>query len=524
MYKVPGLYIENNSYFNHSVAFDNNFITAFIGITEKGPINKAIRIKSFNQFVEIFGGFTDYSYLPFSVNGYFNCGGKECAVIRIVHEENGISTSLKSKLIVNEINNREMFTIEALSCGSWGNNIGINLRYSNSLDLRKNQKKDLKINDIKIYFNIKYGDKTENFLNLSINPDHNDYFVQVINARSKFIKIKKQTDKICIPVEIFNKYLSKGSNGLIDLNEEDFIGRIKDYNNKTGLRIIENLDDVMLIVMPDVLSLYNKITDKNKAIEIINKIYKAAIEICEIKKDKIIIIDLPPVDDLNVLLKKIKDFNSKFACLFFPFIVIFNPLDKIKQSLIEIPCSAHAAGLISNYINNIKYNDSFSNKFLNQAVGINNRINSNDLKLLNEHGINSLKYIPVNGVKLWGLRTLSNKKSFRYISDTINMIKIKKALHKGLQWILFENISKILIKKIKRELSAFFQKLWLKGMLAGSKPKDAFYMICNENNNTIEDYENGIINIEIGVALTKPAEFVVINIRSNKEKIDIFDF
>ncbi len=523
MYKVPGFYIENNFFYNDSDAFCFNYVTAFIGITEKGPVNKAVRIKSFNQFIEVFGSFTDYSYLPYSVYGYFNCGGTECIIVRIVHEENSNITGLTSKITVNGINNNEMLIIEALSCGSWGNNISVNLRYSNNISLINGKIKDVKLNEIKINLTVKYKDKIENYINLSADPDNDCYFIKLINSRSKLVRINALKDEMLLPEEIFNKYLCRGSNGLIDLSPDDFTGCAGDFNNNTGLRIIENLDDVLLIVLPDALIFYNNMTDKDKAIELINKVYKSAIEICEIKNDKVVILDFPAVDDLNVLLNNIKNYDSKNACLFYPHLEVLNPSDGKNKSLLEIPCSGHAAGLISGYINNVKYNDSFSNKFLNYAAGIFKRLNGYDLKMLYESGINTLKYIPAGGVKLWGLRTLSKENSFKYITDTVNIIKIKKALVKGLQWILFENNSSSLRKNIKRDLVPFFQDLWLKGILSGSNPKEAFYIICDETNNTNEDYQNGKINIEIGIALTKPAEFIVVNIKSDNGNIDIFD-
>ena len=85
-YKVPGVYIEDDSQRIEPLKISKECLTGFLGVAEKGPVDKGVRIKSFNEFLEIFGGFTEYSYLAYSVYGYFLSGGKECIVVRVAHK------------------------------------------------------------------------------------------------------------------------------------------------------------------------------------------------------------------------------------------------------------------------------------------------------------------------------------------------------------------------------------------------------------------------------------------------------
>ena len=130
-YKVPGVYLEQDPKRIAPIKVKKECIVGFIGITEKGPLNKGVRIKSFGEFQKIYGGFTDYSYLAYSVYGFFLSGGRECVIARVAHynDKDKLNSACKSSILINATSENSYFKMEAISEGSWGDYIILDIRY-----------------------------------------------------------------------------------------------------------------------------------------------------------------------------------------------------------------------------------------------------------------------------------------------------------------------------------------------------------------------------------------------------------
>jgi phage tail sheath protein FI len=111
-----------------------------------------------------------------------------------------------------------------------------------------------------------------------------------------------------------------------------------------------------------------------------------------------------------------------------------------------------------------------------------------------------------------GGRTLNNSTGERYINVRRSMIFLKKELTDRSNFAVFENNSDALWTQLRNTLGTFLREYWSQGGLRGSTPDEAFYVRCDASNNTPTDILNGRVNIEIGVAVEYPAEFIVISI------------
>ena len=129
-------------------------------------------------------------------------------------------------------------------------------------------------------------------------------------------------------------------------------------------------------------------------------------------------------------------------------------------------------------------------------------------------GINAFRSFPNTGAVLWGARTTAcaSNSDFRYVNVRRFAFYLEQSLLDGLQWVVFELNTPTLWAAIRQAIDSFLIKLWQQGALQGSKPQQAFFVNCDATTTTQVDIENGRVNIQIGFAPLKPAEFVILSI------------
>lgn len=135
-----------------------------------------------------------------------------------------------------------------------------------------------------------------------------------------------------------------------------------------------------------------------------------------------------------------------------------------------------------------------------------------DQDMLNQAGINLIKRVPGYGFVIWGARTLKSGFPDRYISVRRSLMYIKKALHDGTRFAVFEPHTAELRLTLRATIQQFLNGIMQDGMLAGSTPDTAYFVICDETNNPPASVAAGELHIEVGLALLSPAEFIVISL------------
>jgi phage tail sheath protein FI len=111
-----------------------------------------------------------------------------------------------------------------------------------------------------------------------------------------------------------------------------------------------------------------------------------------------------------------------------------------------------------------------------------------------------------------GARTLKGGYADMYVPVRRSLIYLEKALVELTQFAIFEPNDTVLYRRISAILNGFLTNYWTQGGLRGTAPEQAFFVLCDSTNNTLSTVESGQVNIQVGVALQRPAEFVVINI------------
>ena len=143
---------------------------------------------------------------------------------------------------------------------------------------------------------------------------------------------------------------------------------------------------------------------------------------------------------------------------------------------------------------------------------------------LNPLGINCLRSFPVTGRVVWGARTLRGADQladeWKYIPVRRTALFIEESLYRGTQWVVFEPNDEPLWAQIRLNVGAFMHTLFRQGAFQGQTPKDAYFVKCDKESTTQNDIDLGIVNIIVGFAPLKPAEFVMIKLQQMAGQIE----
>jgi phage tail sheath protein FI len=155
------------------------------------------------------------------------------------------------------------------------------------------------------------------------------------------------------------------------------------------------------------------------------------------------------------------------------------------------------------------------------AVTINDLENGS----LNPLGINALRTFPIFGPISWGARTLEGAdqqaSEWKYIPVRRTALYIEESLYQGVKWVVFEPNDEPLWSQIRLNVGAFMQDLFRRGAFQGTTPREAYFVKCDKDTTTQNDIDRGIVNIVVGFAPLKPAEFVVIQIQQMAGQVQV---
>jgi phage tail sheath protein FI len=143
---------------------------------------------------------------------------------------------------------------------------------------------------------------------------------------------------------------------------------------------------------------------------------------------------------------------------------------------------------------------------------------------LNALGVNCLRVFPLIGPVVWGARTLDGAdmlaSEWKYVPVRRLALFLEESLHRGTKWVVFEPNDAPLWAQIRLIVGTFMHNLFRQGAFQGATPREAYFVKCDEETTTQTDVDNGFVNIVIGFAPLKPAEFVIIKIQQLAGQIE----
>lgn len=262
-----------------------------------------------------------------------------------------------------------------------------------------------------------------------------------------------------------------------------------------ALAAFEAIDEIALVVVPGATSA---------------EIQGAVIAHCERMGDRFAILDGQESDELTAANIQGGTGNSTYAAMYFPRIQVFDPAG---SKLDHVPPSGHIAGIYARVDTERGVHKAPANAVVRGALGVEHRLSRADQEGLNPAGINLIRDLNGNLV-VWGARTLGGDANgeWKYINVRRLFLFLRESIDEGTQWAVFEPNDTALWAKITRNVTAFLTNVWRSGALFGTTPAEAFYVRCDASTNPPEVRDLGQVVTEIGVAVVRPAEFVIFRI------------
>jgi phage tail sheath protein FI len=202
-------------------------------------------------------------------------------------------------------------------------------------------------------------------------------------------------------------------------------------------------------------------------------------------------------------------FTSSYAALVYPWI---HASDRFSGCDILLPPSGFVAGVYARVDAARGAWTAPANEVVRSAVGLERILNTVEQKSVEQAGVDDIRSVVDRGIVLWGARTTSDDPEWRYVNIRRYAIFLEHSISDGLQWAVFEPNGEALWSTVRCVVGAFLDTQWRTGALAGSRPADAYFVRCDQSTMTQDDLNEGRLNCVIGVALQRPAEFVIIRI------------
>jgi phage tail sheath protein FI len=250
------------------------------------------------------------------------------------------------------------------------------------------------------------------------------------------------------------------------------------------------------------------------------QIYSAAITLCD-QQRAMLLIDPPP--NVNTPAGAV-DWKSNTigvvnenGAAFFPRLRLADALN--NGQLRTFAPSGLVAGLYarSDAANGVWTAPAGISATLNGVQGMTYQLSDQENGQLNPLGLNCFRTFPIYGPVLWGARTLMGADAmanqWKYVPVRRTALFLESSLYQGTQWVVFQPNDERLWAAIRLNIGAFMQTLFLKGAFQGTTPAEAYLVKCDSETTTQADIDNGVVNILVGFAPLKPAEFVVIQIQ-----------
>lgn len=308
----------------------------------------------------------------------------------------------------------------------------------------------------------------------------------------------------------------KGSDGSGLPQTADLIG---DQAAFTGIYALEKVDLFNLLSIPDATRAIPSDPSSPDPNVNTSAIYSAAVALCH-QRRAFLLVDPPPnvssvsgaVDWISSHLG-VTDANG---AAFFPRLRLADPANYYQ--LRTFAPSGVVAGVYATIdgTRGVWKAPAGIEAVLNGVQSMTYKLSDPENGVLNPLGLNCFRTFPVYGSVLWGARTLRGADAmadkWKYVPVRRMALFLEESLYRGTKWVVFEPNDEPLWASIRLNVGSFMQTWFVKGAFQGQTPKQAYFVKCDSETTTQTDIDNGIVNILVGFAPLKPAEFVMIQI------------
>lgn len=273
-------------------------------------------------------------------------------------------------------------------------------------------------------------------------------------------------------------------------------------HDASGLASLAENEDITIVAAPGSAGLASA-TDTQA-------VRDALIAHCELLRYRFAILAGPVTADLAVIREVRGQHDSKYAALYYPWLVV-NSTSPTRDTLLLSPEGA-MAGIYARSDIERGVHKAPANETVQGVLHFSRNVNKGEQDVLNPEGINCLRFFEGRGYRVWGARTISSDPEWIYVNVRRLFIYLEHSIERSTRWVVFEPNNEELWLKVRLTIEGFLYDTWRTGALMGTKPEEAFFVRCDRTTMSQSDLDNGRLICLIGVAPTKPAEFVIFRI------------
>ncbi len=530
----PGVYIEEIPSGVRTIVGVATSITAFVGRAWKGPMDEPVKVNSLGDYERTFGGLWRTSMMSYSVRQFFANGGSQALIVRVAMRT-GAGAAAPATIDLGGGT-----TLAAANPGTWGKNLVVTVDHAtkkpddtNLFNLSILDDDDPK----KALDSARRGGSgaREVFLNVSRDANSPRFVTKIIAEQSNLVRVtgvgNARPAAASVPAAP-----TSGNDGTGAANQNDVAAEVEGKGeDKTGIYALLKTDIFNLLCIPPLTIVK---TDEVSVVDVpITPLWTSAAVLCE-KRRALLIVDAPSSWTLNSAAaeyptKKIGDFSGitrKNAALYFPMVRMPDPLqDGILADF--APCGI-IAGIMSRTDSErgvwkapAGIEAAMRGVSGTSVVGVPMAMNDKENGDFNPLGINCLRTFPNIGHVVWGARTLDGSdilaSDWKYVPVRRLALFLEESLFRGTKWVVFEPNDEPLWAQIRLNIGAFMHNLFRQGAFQGTTPREAYFVKCDKETTTQNDINLGIVNIVVGFAPLKPAEFVIIKLQQMAGQIEV---
>lgn len=539
-YTYPGVYVKEIPSGARPIAATSTSHTAFIDFFDRGPVNEAVRLNGFGDFERKLGGLHADSEAGYAIQQYFLNGGRTAFAVRVLLEPasgdvdpDGLAYSVvgrASVALVAAPGPGPSINVTARSEGTWGNDLFIGVVHPDATD---NTTFGLTVREYD-------GDRLvamESYDCVNTTTGDAGNIATIVNAASDLIEVKidaagtrpgsSRVDADVAPAvgeantvkldDLGKSVLTRlaggcdgatpGSAVWMGRASGAIVGSEVDGSGMFALnRIAPEIFNIMCI--PAAAELDEAGT---------SAVYAAALGYC---KDKRAFLIVDPPAGMNTS-EGVRGWGNLprdgNAASYFPRLSIGDALSGDGPR--EFASSGTVAGIYArtDVERGVwKAPAGIETRLLGANLRLSRALTGEQAGVLNARGVNALRNFPQYDNVVWGGRTLAGAdgtaSEWKYVPVRRTALFIEEALIQGLQWVVFEPNDEPLWSQIRLNVGDFLQNLFRKGAFQGAKPDDAYFVKVDGGTTTRADIEAGVVNVVVGFAPLRPAEFVVIKI------------
>jgi phage tail sheath protein FI len=485
----PGVYIEELQSNVHTITGVATSIGLFIGWAARGPTDQAVRIASFTDYQRSYGPLDQRTLLGYAVQEFFDNGGSDAYVIRVA------ATNAKPASVA-----AGDLTFTAASPGEWANSYRVRLTPRAAPD---NKRFKVEVLDDPTLESV-----VEVYENLSVDSTDGRFVQSAINGVSTTITVTTASSPNP-PTAVTTVTLKNGNDG--DVLDPNSTNTTLANNFNTAVKALFAKGAIA-----DRIDLFNLVCVPGES----EKATIQALQTSCKNKRAFLIVDCTQAATVSGAPAELTSMNgadASYAGYFFPWV---QAPDALQNGAVRpFPPCGYVAGVCArtDAARGVWKAPAGIDSTLTGAVGFQVPMSDAENGDLNPHAVNCLRALPVYGNVVWGSRTMDGDNDrasqWKYIPVRRMALFLEESLFRGTQWVVFEPNDEPLWASIRLNIGAFMQTLFRQGAFQGTSPRQAYFVKCDSETTTQADIDLGIVNIIVGFAPLKPAEFVVIQIQ-----------